>query len=251
MKNLIVCNFRSENNRYTEDSLFTLVKIQIENSLDLGWNVNDMTVISNKEFEYLGIKSTIQDLNSFCFTGSKMFAVQKYLENNDTDVVWAHDLDLFADVYFECPDFKDVGITQYSRPKINGGSIIWRKSAVDIINDVVNNLKQDNASREEPTLSKVLKNYTDRVTVLNETFNVGSSGFVPRYERSVKPVHCFHFHPCNTIAWETHVLDRTGIDGRISKRLEKLIRKYYPNLATQLSDKGQKRRLEKIAERKK
>jgi hypothetical protein len=251
MKNCIVANFREDNNRYTYNSLFTLVKVQIENSLELGWKPKDILLISNKGLEYLNIRSRLYELNDFCFTGSKLFAIQRYFNSGEEEPIWSHDLDSWADTYFECPEFNDVGITEYSRPKINGGSVFWKNSAIDIINDVVDNLKLGKEPREEPTLQKVLKKYPSRVTVLNNTYNVGCSGYVPRYIRSIKPIHVFHFHPSNTIAWETHILDRAGIGGRISKRLETLIRKYYPNLATELSPKGKFRREQKIAERKK
>ena len=71
--------------------------------------------------------------------------------------------------------------------------------------------------------------------MVNNTFNVGCSGFVKRYNRSIKPIHVCHFHPYNRIAWETHTLDRNGIgEIPVSIRLERLIRKYYPNLPIKL-----------------
>ena len=75
---------------------------------------------------------------------------------------------------------------------------------------------------------------------------------VPRYQRSIKPIRVCHFHPYNRIAWETHALDRNGIGEKgISDRLEQIIRKYYPDIATELSEEGRQRRSEKIKERKK
>ncbi len=155
------------------------------------------------------------------------------------DIVWAKDVDTWQTVWFDPPEMKDVGITTYSRPKLNGGSVFWRPGASDIAEVVVGKLNE--AEREEPTLNKVLnsKKYKDRVTVLNTTYNVGCSGFVPRYERGEKPIKVCHFHPTNKIAWETHALDRNGLDaGPIPPRLEQLIRGYYPNLAMELSEKG-------------
>jgi len=78
----------------------------------------------------------------------------------------------------------------------------------------------------EPTLNRVLtsKQYRDRVTVLNNTFNVGCSGFAKRWERSLKPIRVSHFHRYNRTAWETHALDRNGLDEK--------------GLAVELSDSG-------------
>ena len=64
---------------------------------------------------------------------------------------------------------------------------------------------------------------------------MGCSGFVVRLARSEKPIKVCHFHPYNRLSWETHALDRNQINEiAVTVRLEKLIRKYYPFLATEL-----------------
>lgn len=248
MKNLMVVNFRKEG-RWSEDDLRLMAEAQIENSLDLGWRKKDLIVYSNIDIDFLGVKSRSCDLNDFCLTGSKMFAVQYALREID-DVLWAHDLDAWQNVWFYEPKFKDVGVSCYSNKKLNGGSVFWKRNAADIADAVVNALKENNEAREEPTLNKVLKeNYKDRMTVLNHTYNVGCSGYAVRYEKARKPIHVCHLHPTNKIAWETHVLDRSGMGVTLTPRLEKLIRKFYPSCATKLSEKGKRRRKEKIRER--
>lgn len=249
MKRLLVGNVQP-NTKWLGSDLITLLKAQIHNSIELGWNRDDLLILVNFDFDFMDVKPIKIPMNSFCLTGSKMFAIQWVFNNGIDDVVWSADLDVWQNVPFQCPEFNDVGVTEYSRPKINGGSIFWKKQAIDIINEVVGTLDKDLARREEPTLNRVLRKYLDRVTTLNYTYNVGCSGYIPRYTKSIKPVHAFHFHPNNGIAWETHVLDRAGLGVRISERLEKLIRIYYPNLATELSLKGKRRREEKLKEKK-
>jgi len=144
--------------------------------------------------------------------------------------------------------------TQIFRPKFNGGSIFWRPQAIDIVNEIIKIIQKEGAKREEPTLNRVFKSdkFKDRITVLNETYNVGCSGYYERYTRSEKPIKIGHFHPYNRIAWETHCLDRNGIGVKgISDRLEKLIRRYYKDVAQEISEEGGTRRLQKIEERKK
>ena len=104
---------------------------------------------------------------------------------------------------------------------------------------VVEILTAEKAKSEEPTLNRVFKSdeYKDRVSILNSTYNVGCSGFVERYERSIKPVKVCHFHPKNSIAWEIHNLSRDGVGISVTTRLERLLRKYYPELAVELKDK--------------
>jgi hypothetical protein len=251
MKILLVANL-SKAKRYSFNNINVLLKAQIENSLDLGWSPADIILLSNFDYDFMGVKSCKIKLNKSCLTGSKMFGIKYLFENNIVDEeVWAHDLDCWQNVPFTCPEFKDVGIACYSTPKFNGGSIFWKKEAEDIIDKIIRRIKKDEQQKEEPTLNKVLKSkrYKERVTILNNTYNVGCSGYVKRWNRSIKPLRVCHFHPYNKTAWETHALDRNGLDTKgISNRLENLLRKYYPNLATKLSPDGkiaQKERREK------
>jgi len=245
MKLLMVANIQSTRGRYRFESIDTLIKSQIENSLELGWDFNDIMLLSNFEYEFMNVKTINIDLNNFCLTGSKMFGIQYVYQNEITeDVVWTHDLDAWQNIQFDCPEFKEVGITTYSTSKYNGGSVFWKYSSLAIINEIVNILTENKEQREEPTLNKVLKSkeFSDRVTNLNNTYNVGCSGFVKRFNRSIKPIHVCHFHPYNRIAWETHALDRNGINEiSITLRLERLIRKYYKHLAVELSEDGKKK----------
>ena len=246
LKNLIVANWVKTNPRYNFQMLETLLKLQIENSIELGWDLKDLIVLANFDYEFMGIRTTNIPLNEICFTGSKMWGIKWLLENTDGDTIWSHDLDAIQNSDFTLPEFKDVGIATYSTSKMNGGSVFWRKTAKDIIDEVVKEIIENKLEREEPILNKILNKYKDRLTILNYTYNVGCSGFMTRYLWADKPVKVVHCHPTNRIAWETHALDRSGLGITISPRLEKLIRKYYPDLATELSEKGSKRRAEKI-----
>ena len=231
MKNFIVANRNDNSKRYKKEKIEVLINAQIDNSIELGWNPENIILISNFDYEFMGVKAIKADLNKFCWTGSKIFALKWYFENYKDDMVWAHDLDCWQNVWFQQPLFEgDVGAVYYSNPKYNGGSIFWRNTSKDIIDEIVRRLSEENAPKEEPILNKVFKNkkYKKRIIELNRTYNVGCSGFLPRYEKSIKPIHVCHFHPYNGIAWEIHALDRAGTgDISVTLRLEKLLRKYY------------------------
>jgi len=253
MKNVMVVNHNREFHPF--EYLEPFIQAQIENSLEVGWKPEDIIIISNIHYEYMGIKTVITSLNDFCMTGSKMFGVQYLFDKMEIkDNIWIKDLDCWQNTWFDCPDFKDVGISQYSLPKFNGGSIFWKHTAKDIIEKIINKLISNKENKEEPTLNLVLKDkkYKDRVTIGNNTYNVGCSGFVTRYLNSIRPVKVCHLHPNNRIAWETHTMDRNAINSRsVSYRLEKLIRKYFPKVATELSEEGKKKRLFNIEKNKK
>ena len=252
MQNVMVANLRNKNKKkYDSDRLITLIKAQIENSLQFGWTPENIIMLTNFEFSYMGVRAIPIKLNNFCFTGSKVFGVKWLMDNTEFEgPFWCHDLDAWQNAPITCPDFKDAGFAQYSRPKINGGVQFWRHSGHDILDKIVDTLIKNSAAREEPTLDKFCLN-NKRVTMLNSKYNVGCSGFIPRYERSDEhPVKVCHFHPDNRIAWQTHALDRNayGIVS-VTPELEAVVRKYYPNLQTELDEEGKNRQMEHLTDR--
>ena len=251
MKNFMIANLTR--GRYKFEGIDLLLKAQIHNSLDLNWKIEDIILLTNFDYEYMNVKSINAKLNKKCLTGSKMFGM-RYLFDHDmvNDVIWAHDLDAWQNAQFDCPEFLDAGIACYSNSKYNGGSIFWKKSAEDIVDKILDEIEGNSENKEEPTLNRILKSkeYNNRVTNVDNTFNVGCSGYVKRWDRSMKPIRVCHFHPYNNIAWETHALDRNGLDEKgVSDRLEAILRQYYPNLATELSESGKQAQRERKANR--
>jgi hypothetical protein len=227
----------------------TLLKAQIENCLDAGWKADDILLVSNIDYTFMGVRSIRTTLNESCLTGSKMFSLEFALDNKlaGDDIIWSRDLDSWVNHYFEEPEIKDVGISTYSTLKLNGGSVFWRPEAIDIVKHVIFEINKGE-DKEEPTLNKLLKSkrYIDRTTVLNTTYNVGSSGFFPRALRAEKPIKVCHFNPMNRIAWETHRLNRDGMDmASVSLRLETVLRKYF-DLAYELRDKKDVKRQKEL-----
>lgn len=241
MINFMVVNF-VEKQGNSLNRLLRLLEAQVENSLELGWKPEEIVIISNIKYDRGEVVAIEAPLNDYCLTGSKMFGLQWWLKQNKSngEVVWSHDLDAWQNWPMEEPKFADIGVAQYSNSKINGGSLFWKREALDIVDDVCTRIGNDKLRREEPTINMVFKSkeYKGRVTVLNNTYNVGCSGYVVRYRRSDLPLRVCHFHPDNRIAWETHALDRNGIgEVGISIRLERLLRKHYPKLAYQITSR--------------
>ena len=249
MKNVMVANLQKKS-KNPADRLLSLIKAQIDNSIQFGWKPSDIILLTNFEFNYNAVTAIPIKLNDFCLTGSKVFGVKWLMENTSfKDPFWAHDLDAWQNAPFECPEFKDAAFGFYSRPKINGGVQFWRRSGKDILDSIVGELIENKAAREEPTLDKFCKK-NKRVTILNSTFNVGCSGYKPRYEKAEKPVKVCHFHPDNRIAWQTHCLDRNGLGFKgISDPLENVIRFHYPKLQVVLDEEGAARQQEHLNNR--
>ena len=243
MKRLMVANRQfGSRSRYAHDNFELILTAQIHNMLDLGWDRKDIILLTNFKFKCMGVNATIIKLNDFCLSGSKMWATKWLFDNNQVkETILSSDLDCWQNCWFECPEFEgDVGASYYSNPKFNGGNIFWKPSSKDIVDEVIKQLTKNKANKEEPLLNVIFKSekYSKRVSVLNSTYNVGCSGFIPRFNRSIKPIHICHFHPNNSIAWEIHGLNREGIgEIAVTVRLERILRKYYPDMATELKDK--------------
>lgn len=240
MINLMVANANRKNSRYTFEKITTLLNAQIENSIECGWIPENIFILANFDYAFMNVLTiNISGLPDTCLTGSKMFGLKWLIENKDIrNVVWSHDLDAWQNAPFKEPEIKDIGIARYSNDKFNGGSAFWRlPSSIDVIQKITQTLVDEKATKEEPTLNKILKKECkERVTIIDNTFNVGCSGYVVRLSRSEKPLKVCHFHPYNRIAWETHAMDRNQINEiGVTVRLERLLRKYYPELATQLN----------------
>lgn len=224
---------KSYSGRYDPDKIRILLNAQVENSLEVGWDIDRIIVLTNFDYEYMGVKARQIEHNPLCPTASKMYGVQNILKD---DIIWSHDLDAWQNHWFDCPDFKDIGAGTYNYKKFNGGSIFWRPSAIDLMNEIIETLESESSTYEENVLNRIFKANPDRVTKLNFTYNVGCSNYIERWKKSDKPVRVVHFHPYNRIAWETHALDRCKMGHKgISDRLENVLRKYY-KLATELKE---------------
>lgn len=260
MLNFMTANLQPQVKRfrakYSQAQLERLLQAQIENSLELNWDCSNIVIVTNFPFYYKGVTAIhVNDLNTFCLTGSKMFALQAFISKGNIEqdaIIWSHDLDAWQNAEFGPgkPEILDVGAATYTQRKFNGGSVFWKLSAKDIMDEVVETLKKNKAIVEEPVLNSVFKQHCrsfnkkvdkDRVTVLNYTYNVGCSGFVERCERAEKPVRICHFRPYSRISWETFCLDRndTGFFP-VTNRLEQLLRRYY-KLPTGLSEEGKRK----------
>jgi len=242
MKRLLVANLQKHSkSRYLPERFETMLKAQIHNLLEVGWKKENIIFLSNFNFEWMGIKSELIELNDFCLSGSKMWGMKFLFDNHRvTETIYAGDIDTWQNIWFDEPEIQDVGACQYSSPKWNGGSIFWKPESRDLLEKIIELLTRTKAKSEEPSLNIIFKSeeYRDRITHLNSTYNVGCSGFFERFTGGEKPIKVVHFHPANSIAWEIHGLNRDGVGAiAVTVRLERLLRRYYPWLATELKDK--------------
>src|SRR5260221_10472418 len=142
MKNLMIYINPKEKKFSSEHE--DLTRIQIDNSLSLGWKPEDILLVTNFPYEYNGVKSIIvgdytvfdQDRSTKIPAINELFR-RGFIDENE--VYWFHDHDAFQLVQFEVRLDKDAGFTThgaYNSKLWNAGSFFFKKSAKDIFLDI-------------------------------------------------------------------------------------------------------------------
>lgn len=115
-----------------------LVKIVIDNSLELGWEKEDIMLVTNFPYEY-EVKAIEVSDDCICpfymYSGKINAFIELYDRGLITETTWYHDFDAFQLESFEEPDLEGVelGLTDYGyRPNWNGGSSFLKPGAKDI-----------------------------------------------------------------------------------------------------------------------
>jgi hypothetical protein len=205
-----------------------VIKIQIDNSLDLGWKREDILLVTNFPYEYNGVKAIIIGDNNLCkFTrqASKINAILTLFESGliKDELYFFHDLDVFQMEPIELEIPKDsIATTDYGGSDLwNTGVIFFRQNTWDIfkkIREVVYKYKTDEeralmaltghdvGMTSAHSVGKLIpadkENFNERVIKLNPTYN-----FIPRYleesyKLAEKPIKCVHFHLIKKKKWE-------------------------------------------------
>lgn len=244
MKNVMVASFRAGQEAHPFTRLETYVQAQIENSMEVGWAAEDILLLTDFDYEYMGVKTQLISLDDPRSTSIKVFAMHALFRDDSVhDVLWVHDLDAWQNSWFDCPPFRDIGICEYSeyrRPSFGGGSVFCRPAAKDIVAAIYSLMSNRKAMDEETAFNEVLNGsaYKQRVTVLNSTYNMGCMNFAERYVRGDKPIRVCHFHPERREHIAIHLWGRNMLHAKtVDPRLERLIRRYF-DVPPEPSDEG-------------
>src|SRR3989344_5871467 len=217
MKNLLI--YISQTDSFNNpcpgilDDAEVSAKVQIENSLRLGGQVEDILLYTNFGFRYGEVSAHV--LTAVEFVGwkpqaSKINAIIKMFENGlieDNEIFWFQDLDAFQLHPFQESELNlgtaDVGMTNYYVTKIwSTGTIFFKQTARDIFNRV-KEIMYDDAISEEYAFKKLTESDRDmakRVKKINATYNfVPYFAEHPCYKQAIKPIRVAHFHPLCSI----------------------------------------------------
>ncbi len=208
----------------------TSIKIQIDNSLDLGWRREDIILATNFPYQYKGVKSLlVSDDNywAFCPTASCTNVIVELFERKlieKEEIYWFHDLDAYQ--LHEITESElnlgecDIGLVEWDNgQKISGSSFFFKSAARDIfgwIKEVMykyrvdeelamsalytNNLlwltgsHWDALAKFVPLTFPDAENVQESVKKSNITYDFEMGWLNQHYPLSSKPIKTAHFH---------------------------------------------------------
>lgn len=218
MKNLLI--YVSPEHKFNPE-YEKLVKIVLDNSLELGWKKEDIMLVCNFPYEYEGVKSIEVSDRCICpfymYSGKINAFIELYERGLITETTWYHDFDAFqicGIIKEELElDGADVGFTDYGyRTNWNGGSsfltprakdiFVWMKELMYAHPDktLVNHIEAYKAYSDEVAIKKLtdtnFNNINSRIKRMNITynFNLNPATIANCYEKTIKPIRVLHFH---------------------------------------------------------
>lgn len=182
------------------------VKIQIDNSLSLGWKKEDILLVTNFDYEYKEVKSIIVGDECYCsihWPATKIYTIVHLFETGfiEKELYWYHDFDCFQFVPFKETDpgleQADMGLTNYSRmPRLCSASMFFKESARDIFIRLKEEVKVSKKD-EEMGIARMInhdKFIKSRVKLLNITYAFHKFNLQSCYKIVDKPIRAAHFH---------------------------------------------------------
>lgn len=252
MKNLLV--YTNPQETFDEEpshNFNQMVKIQIDNSLDLGWKPEDIILLTNFPYEYNGIVSRVVDgsfYTAFDKNSAKLPVINHFLDNDmfEDELYWYHDFDAFQNYVITEEELEldkfDLGLTTYGyKDDWNCGCYFFRLGSKDIFNMFTSELfrkKLKNRGDEKVLLSLTSQEHIDkeRYKILNPTYNFNYKYTYITYKKALKPLKVLHFHPyeiprgcCNKL-YDYNNLYRFMYGGNLTKKpfmSERLIRIFH------------------------
>ena len=199
----MIYNIVDQKRRHDDKELFTLFKMQIDNSLHYGWQAEDIILGTNFDFEYKGIKSyRLTNVCKFNIFNNKWYGMLELMQLGVlNDDFWFHDQDNWQINQFDFPEFLgEIGACTYVKtPEWNTGSVFVKRSALNILEYIVQSMKMNPVEyQSDENWIAFLRTQSEIVpflSTINTEYCVGYTFFNERYQLANKPVKVLGFVP--------------------------------------------------------
>jgi len=185
------------------------VKIQIDNSLSLGWELENIILVTNFEYKYNGVKAIIIENPKFCeyhFPVAKIYLINYLFKNKliGNGLYWFHDFDCFelnkiieSEVREEMGSC-NIGASNYcQRIRLCSASMFFDKGAEDIFKWIEEECDIDKINEERALMRMYYdknNSLSSRFKMINTTYAFHKFNIVKTYKTTIKPIRAAHFH---------------------------------------------------------
>lgn len=193
------------------DEHVDLARIQIDNSLALGWKIEDILIVTNFEYEYRGVEAFI--VGDDCYYGKNNFYMSTKIpviirlfemgKIKEGEIYWFHDFDAFELSPLKEEDLGldgyDAGFTSHGWKKLwNAGSFFFKTGSKDIFEQILHQMDSLNIDEQDALTyiwDKDVKGINKRYKLLNNTYNIGIYKTQYLINQADLPIRVAHFHP--------------------------------------------------------
>lgn len=219
MKNLLIYisptgSFDNPRSDLASNDAGPLAKVQIENSLALGWRAKDILLVTNFDFSYGQIKSIVlKDVEFFDRKpqASKINAIIKMFEAGlirRKETYWFHDFDAFqlepiTESEIDLAE-NQIALTDYGGDKYffgqtrwSTGTIFFKSDTLDIFKGIQKIFTEKRIDEEEALHLLLSENQelSPRVKKIDNTYNFIGYNLKTAYQNTSQPLKVVHFHP--------------------------------------------------------
>jgi len=207
-----------------------LTKIQIDNSLGLGWKLEDIILATDFAWEYHGVKTYVLpegDYRALDGNRSSKIPVVNQLFKDGVikpgEVYWFHDHDAFQlepitnfQLGSDVAVFTDHG--NFSK-LWNAGSFFFNSRAKDLFLLIGKTMKERHLT-EQYALTYLWDAGVVEKRLMNSTYNLGIYRLAENVSKADKPLLVAHFHPAKPRHMRLY-------QNLLSERLKALFRQYH------------------------
>jgi hypothetical protein len=192
-----------------------LAKVQIDNSIEMGWDRKDILLVTNFPYEYNGVSAVQVGDDCYCpfsaSTPSKINAIVELFNKGliQDEIYWFHDFDAFQlESLPQEFDKNKISLTDYGITNMNKGrngrwstgSIFFGNGTKDVFEWIKEAVYKYQANEEVALLALTRHNkygILDRINKLNITYNFATRrrNIVEQYKVTDLPIKVIHFHP--------------------------------------------------------
>ncbi len=176
-----------------------LTKMQIDNSLGLGWSPEDIILVTDFPWEYQKVKTHVLPEGEYdALDGNRSSKIpvilQLFREGMVNDLFWFHDHDAFQLEPLPILEVEDAVFTDHGWWKMwNAGSFFFNSKSESLFK-LINDTMLKNKTNEQTALTTLWDSGTER-NLLNITYNLGIYHLKSNLEKANKPYMVAHFHP--------------------------------------------------------